>query len=168
MIHARSALEMHWIPLVARQKPARRTLAAALAACCVTAGCGDDAERPAAACTEGPESVLAALRKAPGKVTVGGRPLSRCLTDGSNADDVQRVGSAWVTAAAALSDRARRRHDRVAALRLGYLVGSARRGAAGTPGIHAELVRRLEQEAAPLEGRSEALGRGERAGRRLG
>jgi hypothetical protein len=143
------------------------TLAIALAACCI-AGCGDDEKRPAAACTEGAGSVLTALRAAPGKVTVGGQPLSSCLTDGSNADDVQLVGAAWTQAAATLSDRAAGRPEGDQALRLGYLVGAARRGAAATPGIHAELVRRLELEAAPLEGRSAALRRGERAGRRLG
>jgi hypothetical protein len=47
-------------------------------------------------------------------------------------------------------------------------VGAARRGAAHTPGIHNELVRRLEQETDPFQGHSAALERGERAGRRLG
>jgi hypothetical protein len=145
------------------------TLAAVLAACSLVAGgCGDDKERPAAACTEGAASVLTALNKAPAKVTVGGRPLSRCLTDGSTADDVQLVGSAWVQAAGMLADRAARRPNSRYALRLGYLVGAARRGAAHTPGIHNELVRRLEQETDPFQGRSAALERGERAGHRLG
>ena len=35
--------------------------------------------------------------------------------------------------------------DPAAALRLGYLVGAVRRGAAQTPGIAAQLARRLEQ-----------------------
>jgi hypothetical protein len=145
------------------------TLAAVLAACSLVAGgCGDDKQRPAAACTEGAASVLTALGKAPGRVTVGGRPLSRCLTDGSSAGDVQLVGSAWVQAAGMLSDRAGGRPDSKYVLRLGYLVGAARRGAAHTPGIHNELVRRLEQETEPFQGRSGALERGERAGRRLG
>jgi hypothetical protein len=47
---------------------------------------------------------------------------------------------------------ARARRDRAAAVALGYLVGAARRGAATTSGVHAELVRRLEQRAAFLEG----------------
>ena len=148
---------------------ARMTLAATLAACSLAAaGCGDDKERPAAACTEGAASVLAALKTAPGNVTVGGRPLSRCLTDGSTADDVQLLGAAWVQAAGMLADHAAGHPDSPDALRLGYLVGAAERGAARTPGIHSEMVRRLEQETEPLQGRSAALERGQRAGRRLG
>jgi hypothetical protein len=148
---------------------ARMTLAAALAAWSVAvAGCGDDKERPAAACTQGAGSVLAALQKAPGRVTLGGRPLSRCLTDGSNADDVQLLGAAWVQAAGMLADRAAGHRESRDALRLGYLVGAAERGAARTPGIHSEMVRRLEQETDPFQGHSAALQRGERAGRRLG
>jgi hypothetical protein len=132
------------------------------------AGCGDDKQRPAAACGDGPAPVLAALRKAPGPVTLAGRPLSRCLTDGSNADDVQLVGAAWVQAAGRLADGAAGRPNRRDALRLGYLVGAAELGASRTPGIHSELVRRLEQEAEPFVDHSRALARGRRAGRRLG
>jgi hypothetical protein len=139
-----------------------------LAACVAAIGCGDDKQRPAAACTEGAGPVLAALRKAPGPVTLGGRPLSGCLTDGSNADDVELVGSAWVQAAGSLADRAADRPDGTEALRLGYLVGAAERGASHTPGIHSELVRRLEQETTPFDGHSPALVRGRLAGRRLG
>lgn len=149
------------------EKVGTTTLAIALVACCM-GGCGDDQKRPSAACTEGAGSVLAALRGAPGRVTLGGKPLSSCLTDGSNADDVQLVGAGWTQAAASLSDRAARRPEGDQALRLGYLVGAAERGAASTPGIHAELVHRLELEAAPLADHSAALARGERAGRRLG
>jgi hypothetical protein len=143
-------------------------LGALLALVLGTAGCGDDKQRPAAACTEGAASVLTALRAAPRRVTVGGRPLSSCLTDGSNADDVQLLGASWTQAAARLSDRAERHPEGAAALRLGYLVGAAEKGASHTPGIHSEMVRRLELEAAPLAGRSAALVRGQRAGRELG
>ena len=39
------------------------------------------------------------------------------------------------------------RADPRAAQRLGYLVGAARRGAAKTPGLAAQLARRIEQTA---------------------
>jgi hypothetical protein len=137
-------------------------------ACMGALGCGDDRHHPVAACTEGPETVLAALRNAPGRVTLGGRPISRCLTKGSNADDVQLVGAAWVQAAGVLADRAASNVNGRDALRLGYLVGAAELGASRTPGIHSELVRRLQQEVSPFQDRSRALARGRRAGRRLG
>jgi hypothetical protein len=137
-------------------------------ACLLPAGCGDDRQHPAAACTNGPESILTALRKAPAPVKLGGQPISHCLTKGSSGDDVQLVGAAWVQAAGTLADRAATRVNGPDALRLGYLVGAAELGATRTPGIHSELVRRLQQEAAPFVGHSRALARGRRAGRRLG
>jgi hypothetical protein len=140
----------------------------AIAACVAAIGCGDDRKHPAAACTEGADSLLAALRTAPRPVTLGGRPISRCLTKGSDADDVQLVGTAWVQAAGRLADRAATSVNGPDALRLGYLVGAAELGATRTPGIHSELVRRLQQEASPFLGHSRALARGRRAGRRLG
>src|SRR3954464_3366659 len=136
-------------------------------ACLLQAGCGEDRHHPAAACTDGPESLLAALRKAPAPVTLGGQPISHCLTKGSSGDDVQLVGSEWVQVAGRLADRAATRVNGPDALRLGYLVGAAELGATRTPGIHSELVRRLQQEAGPFEGHSRALARGRRAGRRL-
>jgi hypothetical protein len=139
-----------------------------VAGCLAVAACGDDKRRPPAACTEGPAAVLDALRHAPERAELDGRPLSACLTDGSDGTDVQRVGTAWVEAAVTLADRARRAPEGRDALRMGFLVGAAERGAASTPGIHAELERRLQQEAAPLAESSAALARGRRAGRRLG
>ena len=99
---------------------------------------------------------------------MNGLRLSECLTKGSDADDVQRVGTAYVGAAAVLAPRARRRPEGEEALRLGHLLGAARRGGSATVGIHNELLRRLEQETLVLDGRSAAFRRGERAGRRLG
>lgn len=128
------------------------------------AGCGEEEESPAAACPVSPDPVLGALRDAPAEVRVGGLRLSSCLTEGSDADDLQRVGIAYVEAAAILSRRAARDPEGRDALRLGYLVGAARRGGARTPGVHSELVRRLEQERLP----SRAFRRGERAGLRSG
>src|SRR3712207_392149 len=91
-------------------------------------GCGDEEERPAAACPASPEAVLSALRAAPGEVRAGGERLSACLTEGSDAGDLQRVGVAYVEAAAILARDARRDPEGRAALRLGYLVGAVRRG----------------------------------------
>jgi hypothetical protein len=132
------------------------------------AACGSDVEKLPAACSEGPAAVRSALAAAPGPVRVGGTPLSDCLTKSANADDIQLVGSEWVRVAGDLADASARHPEGAPALRLGYLVGAAHRGASDTQGIHAELVRRLDQEAKPLLGRSRALRRGLQAGRRLG
>jgi len=45
--------------------------------------------------------------------------------------------------------RSRAGEDPAEALRLGYLVGAVRRGAALTPGLAAQLARRVEQSANP-------------------
>lgn len=132
------------------------------------AACGSDARPPPAACTDGPGPLRRALAQAPGRVTLDGDPLSACFTKGSDADDLQRVGSAWVSVAAELADDARRNPEGEAALRLGYLVGAAHRGAGNSPGLHMDLVRRLDQESRPLGRRSRALRSGLRAGRRVG
>jgi hypothetical protein len=129
------------------------------------AACSTAEERVPAACTEGPQSVRAALVAAPGEVRLHGVPLADCLTKDSDADDVQRVGATWVEVATGLSREARAHANSAEALRLGYLVGAARRGGAHTQGIHAELLRRLEQETATVDTRSRAFRRGERAGR---
>ena len=63
-----------------------------------------------------------------------------------------------------------RRGDADAALRLGYLVGAARRGAQRTAGIHAELQRHIERSAAVLDGAGARIAAraGARAARRGG
>jgi hypothetical protein len=118
-----------------------------------------------AACTEGAEPVRTALAAAPGEVRLDGVPLADCLAEDSDADDVQRVGAAWVEVAGRLAREASARPESPEALQLGYLIGAARRGAARTQGIHTELVRRLEQETATVDTGSRAFRRGERAGR---
>jgi hypothetical protein len=132
------------------------------------AGCGSDARPPSAPCTDGPGPLRRALADAPRDVTLGGDPISACFTKGSDADDIQRVGSAWVSVAGELADAARRHPEGEAALRLGYLVGAAHRGSGNSPGLHMDLVRRLDQETLPLRGQSSALRAGLRAGRRVG
>ena len=137
-----------------------RAVCIVLCALVAVPACGDEEERPAAACTVSPDAVVSALRAAPGEVRVGGVRLSSCLTEGSESDDLQRVGTAYVEAAALLARRAARRPEGDAALRLGYLVGAVRRGGSRTDGVHSELIRRLDQERLS----SAAFRRGERAG----
>jgi len=143
-------------------------LSAAMLGALALGACGSDARAPSAACTDGPAPLRRALAQAPGRVTLAGDPISACFTKGSDADDLQRVGSAWISVAAELADEARRDPEGEAALRLGYLVGAAHRGAGNSPGLHMDLVRRLDQEALPLAGRSRALRTGLREGRRVG
>jgi hypothetical protein len=140
-------------------------------ALCVAAwaGCGssDEGGIPAG-CPEDANQVIAALRVAPRPVRVHELALSDCLTKGSSGEEVQRIGAAYVPAAARLADEARRKPRGGAALRLGYLVGAAERGAARTGGLHSELVRRLQQELEAVEAGSDAARRGRRAGRASG
>ena len=132
-------------------------------------GCSDDDSPPApVACKEGPDSVRAALARAPARVEVGGTPLSDCFTRGSSAADLQQVGSSYVAVAARLADETRVRPNGPAALQLGYLVGAARRGAAETQGVHEELVRRIEQELVGVDRRAPQYRRGFEAGRSRG
>ena len=135
-----------------------RVLMAVLLAAVAAAGCSQEDESPLpAACRLGPDAVVSALGSAPGEVRLeGDTALSDCLTRGSEQADVLLMGEVLLTAAARLADE----RD---ALRLGYLLGAVQRGAGGTQGIHDELVRRLEQEAALLDDRP-AFARGERAG----
>lgn len=112
--------------------------------------------------------VRAALDAAPAPVKVDGTPISACFVPSSDASEVTRLGSALLPVATSLGERARAQPDGPAALRLGYLVGAVRRGAGGTQGIYAELVRRIEQEVVSLDVRSRAFRKGQRAGRATG
>jgi hypothetical protein len=140
-----------------------RRLLAGVATLAALAGCGSGDEELPVACTEGEDAVRAALREAPAKVRLGGTPLSRCLSGAPGGDQVQVVGTAFVESASALATEARRRPEGRSALELGYLVAAAHRGASNQ-GVHSELLRRLDQEAAPFEDRSSAFRRGQRAG----
>jgi hypothetical protein len=75
-----------------------------------------------------------------------GTRLSQCISHAVDEGPLQNVGATFVAAASDLAARART--DRVAALRLGYLVGATRRGAATTNGVALELARRLERAGA--------------------
>jgi ABC-type phosphate transport system substrate-binding protein len=137
---------------------------AAFLCAALLATCGGDDESVPAACMEGPAAVRSALDEAPGQVRLDGTRLSGCLVEGASGGELQAVGSSFVQAAAALAPAARRNPEGRAAMELGYLVGAARRGGS-TQGVHAELLRRLEQELGGLDTRSGAFRRGERAGR---
>ena len=148
----------------------RRTaaLAAAVtAALAAGAGCGDDeAARLPSACDDSVPAVQEALENAPGRVALtGGVKLSTCVERARSGADIQTVGALYTATADALAARAAA--SDAAALRLGYLVGAARRGAARTSGIHEELVRRLENSTGPAASRA-AYRRGLAAGRARG
>ena len=122
------------------------------------------------ACLRSPRAIERALTRAPGPVTVGsGTPLSKCVSQARSDAELQNAGMVFTRAADELSDRAKA-GDAASALRLGYLIGAARRGAARTAGIHAELQRRLERAGAYVKGPhvDAALARGLQAGERTG
>jgi hypothetical protein len=147
----------------------RRALAVPLAAVAyAAAGCGGGHPPLSALCVQGEEPIVQALQRAPGSVALtDGTPLSQCVARARDAGDLQSFGVLVVHVADRLADRAGR--DRRAALRLGYLIGAAERGAAHSNGIHAELVHRLEVTARRLpDAASATLERGRRAGQRSG
>ncbi len=110
----------------------------------VAAGCGERDDSTPVACMRGPGPYLAALERAPGEVALaGGTPIGECLTGNQQGGDLATVGEAMVEAATELNAEARTEPGSAAALRLGYLIGAAQRGADRTEGIHADLLRRL-------------------------
>jgi hypothetical protein len=122
----------------------RAGAAIALLALAVLAGCGATSDETPGACLEGTGAYLAALKRAPGPVELrGDTPISGCLVENQKAGALAGVGTALVAAATRLNAEARAEPGGVANLRLGYLLGAAQRGADGTDGIHAELIRRL-------------------------
>ena len=122
-----------------------------LAMICVLllAGCGsaEPATVPAA-CLGEPAAIARALDRAPAAVTLAdGTRLSRCVSLARAEGDLQALGLVLTRVADRL--RMRAAAEPAAALRLGYLVGAVRRGAQASPGLAAQLARRLEQIAAP-------------------
>jgi hypothetical protein len=112
-----------------------------LALTVLVAGCGSEPDPLPPACSDGPDQVLAALGDAPGAVALSdGTLLSDCVARASDDAELQMVGFALTPVADRLVERGTAR----AALQLGFLVGAVRRGAAETNGVHAELVRRME------------------------
>lgn len=127
-------------------------------------GCGAGQQRLSVLCTEGQPPIERALRHAPGPVALAdGTPLSQCVADARDIGELQSFGFIVTRLADRLADRAGA--DGAAALRLGYLIGAARRGAAHGQGVPNELVHRLEVTARRLPGRAQpSLERGLRAG----
>jgi hypothetical protein len=134
------------------------------------AGCSDEGRPPPSAeCTAGAAEVTRALDAAPGDVRlVDGTPLSECVRNAESDAELQNLGLVFTRVAEDLEADAS--EDPRAALRLGYLVGAARRGSPSESSLQAELVLRLESSASvelpPEEQR--ALAEGMRAGERGG
>jgi hypothetical protein len=159
------------VQVLQRMRSAKWGKSLALAATAVAlAGCSKQEGAPPAPvdCKQGADAVEAALTRAPARVEVGGTTLSECFTRGSNSADLQLVGASYVTVATRLAAAAKERPDGPEALRLGYLVGAARRGTTETQGIHEELMRRIEQELIGVDTRTAAYRRGFEAGRARG
>lgn len=117
------------------------TLAVALLA---LAGCGKQDDSTPVACLQGQDLYLAALKQAPGTVALAGEtPISECLAENQGGGDLAAVGEAMVETATVLNGEARAEPEGPAPLRLGYLIGAAKRGAEETEGIHSDLIRRL-------------------------
>lgn len=120
-------------------------------------------------CVADPGAIAHALAHAPGRVTLpDGTPLSSCARGASGAADLQNLGVAMVAVAEDLASQVP--GSDTAALELGYLVGTMRRGMAGDNGVHAELDRRLEQTMPEgvAASRRAAYERGVRAGAAAG
>ena len=135
------------------------------------AGCSEDDGPPPVsfACTTDVAAVARALERAPGEVRLeDGTPLSECVRNAESDSELQTVGLALTRLAEDLEADAG--EDPEAALRLGYLVGAARRGAPSESALQAELVYRLERSAASVEGADveRALAEGMRAGEARG
>lgn len=113
---------------------------AGLLALALVSGCGgdEDADTPTA-CLEGGAIYLDPQAADPA--------VSDCLTENQAGGELATVGAAMVAAATRLNSEAREDPGGGGAFRLGYLVGAAERGAAGTEGIHADLLRRLRAAA---------------------
>jgi hypothetical protein len=122
----------------------RARIAIAVSALAILGGCGSTDGSTPVTCLEGAGPYLRALEGAPGAVRLAGdTPISSCLTENQPGGDLATVGTAMVAATTKLNAEARAEPGGAANVELGYLLGAAQRGADGTDGIHAELIRRL-------------------------
>jgi hypothetical protein len=126
----------------------RRAHVAAIGALFVAGCASSKPEQVPVACLAEPATIAQALKRAPARVTLAdGTPLSRCVSLAAHRDgDLQALGSLLMRVADDMALQTK--SDPSAAVRLGYLVGAVRRGAAKTPGLAAQLARRVEQTAA--------------------
>ncbi|MET0305580.1 MAG: hypothetical protein ABW196_05055 [Solirubrobacterales bacterium] len=130
-----------------RRHRQRAALTVAMAAV-FAAGCGGTDDSTPVACLEGAPTYLTALEDAPGEVRLDGETLiSDCLPPNQGGGDLAEVGTAMLAAATELNAEARAQPGGASNLELGYLLGAAQRGAEGSEGIHAELIRRLSAAA---------------------
>jgi hypothetical protein len=130
------------------QRMRRPLLIAFVASLIVVGGCGGPGDSTPVACLEGAPAYLRALEDAPGEAELAGTtPISECLAKNQTGGDLATVGTAMLTATTKLNVEARSEPGGTANLQLGYLLGAAQRGAEGTEGIHAELIRRLSAAA---------------------
>ena len=140
-----------------------------LAGALLLSGCSEgENEGVPVACRQGSTALTEALRDAPGRVTLGGTPLSSCIKDTIGGGELRDVGQAYVYVAARLADAAAEDPHGAAAVRLGYLMGALERGRVGAQGVGYELTRRMRSELVRVNVRSRAFRRGERAGRERG
>ncbi len=125
----------------------RRPVVAAIGAL-LLAGCDTSEPDPLpVACLGKPATFARALERAPARVRLeDGTSLSRCVHLGAARDgDLQALGSTLLRVADDLHLAAGTNPE--VAVRLGYLIGAVRRGAKQTPGVAAQLARRIEQTA---------------------
>ena len=157
----------HLQRIAAHNQSGLRALALAVAVAAL-AGCGSEPSRAVPVeCKQASRALGRALARAPGDVRIGGRRISDCFVPGSDSADQQELGGTFLPVAERLAVDARAHPRGPAPLRLGFLIGSVRRGAA-QGGVYAELVRRLEQELAGVDTGAPAFVRGSRAGRAHG
>lgn len=125
-------------------RPKTVALGLALATVLAMSGCGGTRDATPVACLNGAGPYVGALGDAPGEVLLAGEtPISDCLAENQQSGDLATVGTSMVEAATQLNAEARAEPGGQANLQLGYLLGAATRGAEGTEGIHADLLRRL-------------------------